>query len=164
MKKEAQTPVHNLNVSLIVREVLSSSGQPLDEATRSFMELGFGHDFSKVQVYTDNRAKESARSVNALAYTVGTNIVFGEGQYRPGSAGSRKLLAHELSHVVQQRGGTELSRKKILILSEGITKGEEHASLRPETKREPDELEKYQYSPDKRDHPKEVLFIVGLWK
>src|SRR2546430_6786988 len=86
----------------IVHDVLNSSGQPLDADTRSFMEPRFGHDFSQVRVHTDERAAESARTVNALAYTVGRDVVFGTGQYAPGTSEGRRLLAHELAHVVQQ--------------------------------------------------------------
>ena len=86
----------------IVHEVLQSSGQPLDAATRAFMEPRFGHDFSNVRVHTDGRAGESARAVNALAYTVGRNVVFGMGQHQQGTMEGKKLLAHELTHVVQQ--------------------------------------------------------------
>lgn len=86
----------------IVHEVLRSPGQPLDRATLAFMESRFGHDFSRVRVHTDTRAVESAREVSALAYTVGRDVAFGAGQYTPGTAGGRRLLAHELTHVVQQ--------------------------------------------------------------
>ncbi|MCS6883525.1 MAG: DUF4157 domain-containing protein [Oscillochloridaceae bacterium] len=86
----------------IVHEVLRSPGQPLDAETRSFMEPRFGHDFSRVRVHTGARAAESARAVNALAYTVGRDVVFGEGQYAPGTGAGRRLLAHELTHVIQQ--------------------------------------------------------------
>jgi outer membrane protein OmpA-like peptidoglycan-associated protein len=86
----------------IVHNVLQSSGQPLDHATRSFMEPRFGHDFGQVRIHTDTRASDSAKAVNALAYTVGTNVVFGAGQYTPASPSGRKLLAHELTHVLQQ--------------------------------------------------------------
>ena len=82
--------------------VNSEAAQPLDRATRAFMEPRFGHDFSKVRVHTDVRAAESARAVNALAYTVGRDIVFGEGQYAPGTDVGRQLLAHELTHTIQQ--------------------------------------------------------------
>jgi hypothetical protein len=68
------------------------------------METRFGHDFSQVRVHTDARAAESARAVNANAYTVGSNVVFGEGRYAPRSVAGRRLVAHELAHVVQQRG------------------------------------------------------------
>src|SRR5919109_136847 len=68
----------------IVHDVLRSPGQPLDAATRAFMEPRFGHDFSQVRVHTGARAAESARSVNALAYTVGRDVVFGKEEYDPG--------------------------------------------------------------------------------
>ena len=90
-------------VPAIVHEVLSSPGKPLDPATRAVMEPRFGHDFRFVQVHTDAKATESARAVNALAYTVGRDVVFGSGQYAPGTHEGRKLIAHELTHVVQQR-------------------------------------------------------------
>jgi len=88
----------------IVHEVLRSSGQPLDSATRAFMEPRLGHEFSRVRVHTDTRAAESAQAVNALAYTVGQNLVFNQGQYAPGTLGGKRLLAHELTHVAQQSG------------------------------------------------------------
>jgi hypothetical protein len=84
--------------------MLRSPGQPLDSATRAFFEPRFGHDFSGVQVHTDARAAESAKAVNALAYTVGSDVVFGAGQYAPDTSGGRSLIGHELTHVVQQRG------------------------------------------------------------
>ena len=83
---------------------LSSVGRPLDDATRSFFTARFGHDFSHVRVHTDAAAAESARAVNALAYTVGRDIVFDAGRYDPASIAGRRLLAHELTHVVQQGG------------------------------------------------------------
>ncbi|EFH84869.1 DUF4157 domain-containing protein [Ktedonobacter racemifer] len=91
----------------IVQEVLLSPGQPLDPATRAFMEPRFGHDFSRVQVHTGGRAAESARAVNAAAYTVGQDIVFGPEEYAPHAPQGQRILAHELAHVIQQeRGGT----------------------------------------------------------
>ena len=86
----------------IVDRVLSSPGRPLDPATRAFMEPHFGHDFSRVRVHTDDRAAASARAVQARAYTVGADVVFDAGQYAPGTEAGRRLLAHELTHVVQQ--------------------------------------------------------------
>jgi hypothetical protein len=91
-------------VPLIVHDVLRSPGQPLNAQTRAFMEPRFGHDFSRVRVHADSRAEESARAVNARAYTVGQQVVFGAQQYRPHDSSSR-LLAHELAHVIQQRRG-----------------------------------------------------------
>lgn len=92
------------DVPPIVHEVLRSSGQPLDTTTRAFMEPRFGHDFSHVRLHTDAKAAESARAVNALAYTVGRDVVFGAGQYQTRTTTGRQLLAHELTHVVQQTG------------------------------------------------------------
>jgi len=86
-----------------VNDALRSPGQSLDRDTRGFMETRFGHDFSRVRVHTDARATESASSVRAAAYTVGEHIVFGAGQYSPRSHDGKTLLAHELTHVVQQQ-------------------------------------------------------------
>ncbi|WP_051614132.1 eCIS core domain-containing protein [Paenibacillus sp. UNC217MF] len=94
----------------IVHEVLKSPGQPLEASTRAFMEPRFGHDFSCVRVHTDARAAESAREVNALAYTVGQDIVFGEGQHKPETTAGKKLMAHELAHVVQNNKYTSLTQ------------------------------------------------------
>jgi hypothetical protein len=91
-----------------VHEVLRSPGESLDAGTRAFMEPRFGHDFAKVRVHTDAKAAASARAVDALAYTVGNDIVFDSGRFNM-SADGRHLLAHELTHVVQQTGG--LARK-----------------------------------------------------
>jgi len=96
----------------VVREVLSSAGQPLDSATREFMEPRFGYDFSQVRIHTEHRASAAARKVAAQAFTVGEHIMFAEDQYAPDSAVGRHLLAHELTHVVQQRaGGPALQRR-----------------------------------------------------
>lgn len=86
----------------IVHEVLRSPGRPLDPATRAYMEPRFGRDFSRVRVHTGAKAGQSARAVNAQAYTVGANIVFAAGQYTPATNHGRSLLAHELTHTVQQ--------------------------------------------------------------
>jgi Domain of unknown function (DUF4157) len=86
----------------IVHEVLLSPGRPLDAATRAFMEPRFGHDFSQVRVHDDAQAAQSARSINARAYTVGQRVVLSAGEYAPGTSRGHRLLAHELAHVVQQ--------------------------------------------------------------
>ena len=92
-----QTPVPP-----IVEDVLRSPGQPLDPEVSAFMEPRFGHDFSSVRVHSGVTAEQSARELEASAYTVGPDIVFARGQYAPRSAEGRKLIAHELTHVVQQ--------------------------------------------------------------
>jgi len=88
-----------------VHDVVSGGGAPLDEEVRTDMEGRMGQDFSDVRVHTGDAADTSARSVSAHAYTVGSNIVFQRGTYDPGSSQGRTLLAHELTHVVQQRSG-----------------------------------------------------------
>lgn len=90
-------------VPSIVHDVLRSPGQPLAGRTRTFFDTRFSHDFSGVRVHADSHAAESARAVNALAYTVGKQIVFGAGQFQPESTSGKHLLAHELAHVVQQQ-------------------------------------------------------------
>jgi Domain of unknown function (DUF4157)/Lysine-specific metallo-endopeptidase len=94
----------------IVGEVLGSGGgRALDAQTRSYFEPRFGFDFGRVRVHSDGRADVSARSVNAVAYTVGRDIVFRQGAFSPETASGKRLLAHELAHVVQQSGA--LARK-----------------------------------------------------
>jgi hypothetical protein len=100
-----EAPVNN--VPPIVHEVLRSSGQPLDAETRAFFEPRLGHDFSSVQVHTNARAAESAQEVNAQAYTVGNDIIFGTGFYTPQDKQGRELIAHELTHVVGQQRLTD---------------------------------------------------------
>ncbi len=89
-------------------------GRPLDDLTRLYMESRFGSDFSQVRIHDGTNAASAAQSVNALAYTVGRDIVFGEGRYAPATTDGRKLLAHELTHVLQQSGGSAdtLQRKE----------------------------------------------------
>lgn len=92
----------------IVHEVLRSSGQPLDAATRAYMEPRFGYDFSKVRVHADTRAAEAASSIDARAFTSNRGIVFGAGEYAPQTEAGRRLLSHEFAHVVQQGTGVHL--------------------------------------------------------
>ncbi len=86
----------------IAHRALSGAGSPLDAVTRAFFEPRFGYDLGHVRVHTDARAAASARAMNALAYTVGRDIAFLEDQYAPGTSAGRRLLAHELTHVLQQ--------------------------------------------------------------
>lgn len=95
----------------IVSEVLSSGGgRALDAGTQQFMESRFGRDFSEVRVHDDSRAADSAAAIQARAYTSGQDVVFGQGEYRPGSTEGRRLLAHELGHVGQQGGQKVVQR------------------------------------------------------
>ncbi|MBA2298232.1 MAG: DUF4157 domain-containing protein, partial [Actinobacteria bacterium] len=77
-------------------------GRPLDAATRGSMEARFGYDFARVRVHDDARAAAGAARLDAAAFTVGQDVVFGAGRYAPASYAGRHLLAHELAHVVQQ--------------------------------------------------------------
>ncbi len=128
LKRQAQSPEQNSTIGLppqkiwrhraihgakyscddtwsVVPEVLRTPGQPLDKATCTFMELCFGHDFSHVRVHTDSNASKSADAVNAIAYTAGQHIVYNRGQYTPATQRGRYVLAHELTHTLQQPSG-----------------------------------------------------------
>jgi hypothetical protein len=108
-----QRAIGNVGVAGVMEEerspvldvVGSGGGAPLDKETRTDMESRLGHDFGDVRVHTDSKAHDSARAVNAHAYTAGSNIVFQRDKYDPSSADGRTMLAHELTHVVQQRNG-----------------------------------------------------------
>jgi hypothetical protein len=113
-KQPAQGPVHlkpmhdgtndqgQTAVPSIIHETLRSPGQPLDTTTRAFFEPRLGSDFSRVRIHADDQAAQSTKAINARAYTLGNEIAFGSGEYRPTTAQGRGLLAHELAHVVQQ--------------------------------------------------------------
>lgn len=103
----------------IVHRVLSSPGKELSGETRAFFEPRFGQRFDQVRVHTDATAAESAKAVDAVAYTVGNNVVFNSGQYAPETERGKSLLAHELTHVVQQQpigaGGTSARHSGLQI-------------------------------------------------
>jgi hypothetical protein len=110
-EKKEETPVQRMadraydneqEAAPEVESVISSSGRPLDRETRRYMESRIGFDFSKVRIHTDSRAAASAKSLNARAYSVGNNVVFGAGRFAPNTTEGRRLLAHELTHTVQQ--------------------------------------------------------------
>jgi LysM repeat protein len=101
-----------------VEGVLRQAGAPLDATTRSFMEPRFGHNFTNVRVHSGAEAAEAADSVGARAYTVGRHIVFGAGEYRPGTADGQRLLAHELTHVTQQKGGNDSRVQRTMTLAD----------------------------------------------
>ncbi len=96
-RDEEESPVHKV--------IGGGGGQALDDSTRARMEGAFGADFSSVRLHTGGAASDSAKSVQAHAYTVGDNVVFQSGKYDPGSDSGQRMLAHELTHVVQQRSG-----------------------------------------------------------
>lgn len=94
-------------------EDLSGSGREMPRSLKSYFEPRFGQDFGSVRLHTDGDSARLAESLNARAFTVGSDIVFGEGQYAPQTLEGKKLLAHELTHVLQQRGGKSVIRRKI---------------------------------------------------
>ncbi len=106
-QRNDSTNTQSATMRAAVPDVLQSRGQPLDTATRTRMEDRLSHDFGQVRVHADARAAESAHAFGATAYTVGRDIVFGAGQYRPSTGGGDKLLAHELAHVIQQETALE---------------------------------------------------------
>jgi hypothetical protein len=96
-RKEEESPVHDV--------IGRGGGAALDEGVRSKMEANFGQDFGDVKVHTGTDAANASRSVQAQAFTVGNEIVFNEGKYNPSSDDGQRTIAHELTHVVQQRSG-----------------------------------------------------------
>lgn len=94
---ETQTDLHPL---------IQSQGNPLPDQLRTFMESRFHHDFSQVKIHTDSQAEKSAQAMNARAFTVGQHVVFGRNQYSPHTAAGKKLVAHELTHTIQQQKTT----------------------------------------------------------
>ncbi len=95
---------NNVSLSAAALNNATSNGRPLDKSTRAFFEPRFGRSFSDVQVHTGSMPNQTAQQINALAFTQGSNIVFSHGYYQPQSPAGKKLLAHELVHVVQQQG------------------------------------------------------------
>jgi hypothetical protein len=96
---------------------MRGGGQPLPESARTFFEPRFGYDFNQIRVHADAQAAASARQINALAYTLGQDIVFGAGQYTPHTFEGRRLIAHELTHVLQQNQEPPVIRRKIQFAS-----------------------------------------------
>ena len=103
---------------------LQGSGQPLSQAERNFFEPRFGVDFSQVRIHANRHGSENARAISARAFTVGKNIVFGAGQYAPQTNDGKRLLAHELTHVVQQTAGGSF-QKNLKSISKFINTGEQ---------------------------------------
>ena len=111
MRLDAAHPVDGGFAPPIVQDVLRSPAVSLDPQTRAFMEPHFGHDFSRVRIHADAGASQAADVVQAHAFTVGGDIVFGSGKFAPSTPAGRKLLAHELAHVVQQSGAPAAARR-----------------------------------------------------
>ncbi len=109
---------------------MQGSGKPLPKSDRTFFESRMNADFSNVRIHDDANAAETARDLDARAYTVGSDVAFDRGEYTPGTQEGRRLLAHELTHVVQQGGAGELQRtsqiqRKALSTAEAVAKAQE---------------------------------------
>ncbi len=104
LQRRAADASHFEHIPAIVHAALRSPGEPLGSGTKYFFESRFGHEFSRVRIHANETAAESARAINALAFTVGTDVVFAAGRYAPDTTAGKRLLAHELTHVVQQSG------------------------------------------------------------
>jgi hypothetical protein len=129
LQRLATSQSNSTEVPPIVHDVLRSPGQSLDSDTREFMESRFNQDFSQVRVHTDTKAAESAQAVNAQAYTVGKNIVFARGQFTPQTNSGQQLLAHELTHTIQQGNiGQQLQTRLAIASSQDKTEQEADAS------------------------------------
>jgi uncharacterized protein DUF4157 len=131
----------------VARPVIDRAGTSLDSSVRASMESGFGHDFSHVRVHADESAAASAKALNAKAFAFGHDIVFGRNRYQPGSSDGRRLLAHELAHVVQQTGSSGASAATHAAESEASSAADSIASgksarvalrAEPGIQREPD--------------------------
>ena len=132
LQRSANGPAALPEVPPIVHDVLGQPGRPLDAITRAFFEPRFGQDLSTVRMHTDSHAAKSAHSVNALAYTVGNHVVFGAGQYTQSTREGGRLVAHELAHVLQQRGGIgrRIQRQMVLRPSGNTVGGPAGRNLR----------------------------------
>ena len=132
-RRFATSGLVSTQVPPIVGEVLRSPGEPLDVDTAQRMGASFGFEFSGVRIHNDERAAESARAVGASAYTVGSDIIFAAGQYSPTSTTGRRLLTHELAHVVQQGHspspcGNGSARRDNIVVSDPGDEAEHEAS------------------------------------
>lgn len=114
-KEHHQSGQADAKLSSHVNAAIGSSGRPLGPEIRPYMDRRFGYDFGKVQVYSNSQAAYSAAALNAHAYTLGSNIVFGAGEYAPQTPSGRSLIAHELAHVIQQEGAPAVVQGKLRI-------------------------------------------------
>ena len=117
-------------------ESIKTGGEPLHPASRNFFEQRFGHDFSNVRIHSDDRAAQSAKGIHAQAYTTGHHIVFGAGHYSPDTHAGQKLLAHELTHVIQQGSGEHIQRKE----KPGLAHVVQRSTTQQRVMRAPDDL------------------------
>src|SRR5262245_22562140 len=115
-----------------IRSLRPGAGKPLENKVRERMEGKFGHDFSKVRIHTGGEADRCATGLNSLAYTFGDDVVFADNQFDPNSRSGERLLAHELSHVVQQ-GGRSMAQDTDVLVSKPGDASEVEAEAAAET-------------------------------
>jgi hypothetical protein len=129
--KEApgQTPAVTANLENRIQS-MRSGGQPLPDSTRSFFETRFGYDFSGVRIHTDSQADEVSRQLNAQAFTIRQNVFFSAGRYEPHTTQGKWLLAHELTHTVQQQSPKPLAASPPAVQSYRNAPSPGHSSLR----------------------------------
>jgi hypothetical protein len=109
--RKAASPATNMRTATMAASPVPGGGRPLDAAARGFFEPRFGQDFSGVRIHNDPASASFARDINARAFTIGQHVGFASGEYAPETASGRRLLAHELTHTVQQRSGNmQISR------------------------------------------------------
>jgi len=153
-QQEAEEEVQTKNTGVTASDVspdvaakinsMQGGGKPLPPRTRRFFESRFDSDFSSVRIHSDSRATETSKSINAKAFTVGNNIAFGAGQYSPDTQSGKSLLAHELTHVLQQGGGV---RRKVVP-----NPGQNDVDFPPERSRDRVKLETEELT-----HPQEAI-------
>jgi hypothetical protein len=163
VQRHADRATDGADAPASVDAVLAGSGSPLDAGLRTDMEARFGHDFSQVRAHTGAAAAQSAREIGAAAYTAGHHVVFGEGRYAPQAPEGRRLIAHELTHVLQQTPG--------VVQRKGVTIGGFFANLFRISRYDPDTLEAYLRVLDKtgdieddHDSDDKARQIVEDWK
>jgi outer membrane protein OmpA-like peptidoglycan-associated protein len=126
-QRQATHRTEETGVPPVVHEALSMAGRPLDTDTRQTMEANLGQDLSQVRIHTDDKAADSAEAINAQAYTVGQDIVFGKGKFATSASEGQKLLAHELAHVTQQTSSDMGSATDKLTIGEASDTLEQEA-------------------------------------
>lgn len=151
----------------IVGEVLQSSGKKLDKDVRRYMEPRFGYSFENVKIHTDSKAAKSAEAIQAKAYTSGNNIVFATGKYNPHSQSGKRLIAHELTHVLQQSSSRKKVQKKHTnwVQAKPVNEPSSKEKQPEEIQREPAEVIQKQHAPHQAvvaPHPRALAAVANM--
>lgn len=152
------------SVESSINSVRARGGAPLPESERAFFEPRFGYDFGGVRVHTGPEAQQISRSLNARAFTVGRDVFFGANEYAPGSSGGRRLMAHELTHTVQQ-GGSGVRKKPVVSIS---TEGQQREFAQRQKRKRSYEAGRVYYTkdgsqPTAQSHSAPVYFQNREW-